>query len=760
MVRVSFLLSFAVLITLAYSDTDYPAAIHPFGDVRNCPVKSPQDDNQPLYQMEVLPGIGFDNLRNLDMGQVHDFAFTKCQVSKDGKYLLPDGVFLLPVQESHVNAYAEYLDHWDDYTSMTSSSINLDAGYFSVISGKFSSGYSSTKTHMHNDKAKSTRTQIRNKLYTVKLQPGASLHPNFKSRLYDIASSIQNNNTEYAHYLSELLVRDYGTHYISSMDAGAILSQMDFVRAIESVDKYQYAQYMKASASANFFKKLSLGASFEHGKGENGSTGFVTNRTSSQVVTVGGPPFRPNMTLDEWEDGVPNALVGIDRSGDPLHFVINPTTLPRLPETTVRMLANHVQRAINRYYKVNTHPGCTDPSADNFNFQANLNNGICSPPSTNFTFGGIFQKCTPDPNHITENLCTGGTDPALQNNFLTGDLSCPPEYTAVLLHSGAVTHVTQKPVCNRVCKHCGWFSRCCHCESVLAPFLSIAHYEAYWCAALPGVAVPQNEGYLFGGFFTSKVSNPITGAMTCPRFFYPLHMGEDIKVCVSTDYERGFAYALDFGGLESCSVGNPLADSKPNDHNKANWPHACPHGYAQHLVAVEDGCEINFCVRAGALQSTRLLAPKLPPYRKHPKYKNNITDTLAVFGVYGEVWVKGSDGGWNELQSDSEDGQSLLSRISAEFPSNSPQLNNDSGSGLDAGAIAIISIVVTVVMGVLVAVVVLTGRWAYKHRSGNRMGRGGYTDISGEQPPTVNNSMAPAEGPVHNDEAVAVPLPV
>ena len=555
----------------------------------------------------------------------------------DGKYLLPDGVFLLPVHEDTVNVYAEYFDHWDKYTSMTSSSINLDAGFFSIVNGKFSSGYSITKSHMHDDKAKSTRVQIRNKLYIVKLQPGSQLHPTFKSRVYDIAASIQNNNTEYAQYLSELLVRDYGTHLVSSMDAGAILSQTDFIRATDDVDKNQYSSYLKASASANFFGEISLGASFQYDSSHNNTSEFIKNRTYSQVVTVGGPPFTPNMTLNEWVNGMSNALVAIDRSGDPLHFVINPTTLPRLPETIVRMLANNVQRAINRYYKVNTHAGCTDPSASNFNFQANLDNGVCSPVNTNFTFGGIFQKCTPDHGHITENLCTGGPDPGHQNNLITGDLICPPNYTPVLLHSGPLTHVTHKPMCNKVCHHCGLWSRCCHCESLLAPFLSIANYETYWCAALPGVSIPQNEGYLFGGFYTSKTTNPVTGAMACPPFFYTLHMGEDINICVSTDYERGFAYAIEFGGLESCSMGNPLADTKLNNTNMAKWPHSCPHGFAQHLIAVEDGCEINFCANAGAFKNSKLIAPRLPPYRKHPKYKINITNTMAVFGVYGEI---------------------------------------------------------------------------------------------------------------------------
>ena len=85
--------------------------------------------------------------------------------------------------------------------------------------------------------------------------------------------------------------------------------------------------------------------------------------------------------------------------------------------------------------------------------------------------------------------------------------------------------------------------------------------------------------------------------MTCPKYFTPLHFGEDVKVCVSSDYELGYAASIPFAGFESCIAGNPLAASSFNaSESPNNWPHTCPHGYAQHLVAVDEGCEINFCV--------------------------------------------------------------------------------------------------------------------------------------------------------------------
>ena len=557
-----------------------PTPVYPLGDVRNCKTMTDQ-----TYQMEVLPSIGFDSLRDLDMGQVHVHNFSTCSISRDGKYLLPDNIFMIPVQQSKVDMFAEYFDHWDNYTSMTSNSINTHVGFtYSAIAAKFSSGYSSMKSHMYSSRSqsKSTRVQIRHKLYTVKIQPGAKLHPNFKSRLFDIAANIQNNNTEYARYLAEVIIRDYGTHYVSSMDAGALLSKVDFIQSSRSEQMSSYSSQITAAASASFFGLLSVSTSFQHNSSNTDTKGFFSNQTYSEVITAGGPPFSPGMTLAEWERGVPDHLVAIDRSGDPLHFVINPTTLPSLPEGMVQSISEYVYKAIERYYMVNTHHGCTDPSSKNFNFQANLNDHTCSPPDTHFSFGGIYQKCTVDPQFHKRDLCNSGPEHLTKTNPFTGGQTCPENYIPVLLNSGSVKRDYDPN--RQVTYKCGWH-HWHHCHKNSPAYMSVAHYKTYWCTATPGVQTSHNKRYLFGGLYTSSTINPITEAKTCPQYFNPLHMCEDITICISDDFEQGYAYSVDFGGFESCSVGNPTA---ANDSNQDNWPHICPYGFSQHLAAVED----------------------------------------------------------------------------------------------------------------------------------------------------------------------------
>ena len=117
------------------STTDQSSFQYPYGDVRNCPTQRLDGDGS-LSRVEVLPGAGFDNLRNMPMGEVHEYTYNKCMISRDGRFLLPDNVLLVPVQESKLEVFAEVFEHWHNYTSVNSKSINTEVSiFFSLISG-------------------------------------------------------------------------------------------------------------------------------------------------------------------------------------------------------------------------------------------------------------------------------------------------------------------------------------------------------------------------------------------------------------------------------------------------------------------------------------------------------------------------------------------------------------------------------------------------------------------------------------------------
>ncbi|KAL4830309.1 hypothetical protein H8958_018531 [Nasalis larvatus] len=126
-----------------------------------------------------------------------------------------------------------------------------------------------------------------------------------------------------------------------------------------------------------------------------------------------------------------NHLVAIDRSGLPLHFFINPNMLPDLPGPLVRKVSKTVETAVKRYYTFNTYPDCTDLNSPNFNFQANTDDDCCKGKMTNFSFSGVYQKCT----QLSENRDVLLCQKLEQKNPLTGDFSCPSDYSPVYLLS-------------------------------------------------------------------------------------------------------------------------------------------------------------------------------------------------------------------------------------------------------------------------------------------------------------------------------------
>ena len=512
----------------------------PFGDVRNCPVTSPQNPSQPLYQLEVLPGIGFDNLRSIDMGQVLNYNYSQCQTTKDGKYLLPDNIFVIPVKQSHFTRSAEYFDHWDNYTMATSVTISVGGGIDKLASGKYSTEYQNVKSRMYNDETRMTRAQIKIRQYTTKAQPDSPLHPVFKERLFDIAAYLERNNIEQARYLAEILVRDFGTHCITSVEAGAMIVQSSYLKSSYIAQLSENSFSFTQSDSAVLEKVVNISTSLKLSIDESHIDWFISNRTHSEFTTIGGPPFVPDFSLSDWESGVADELVAIDRSGIPIYSVITPNTLPELHHTTIQIVSETVQEAVDRFYQINTRPGCTNPKATNFDYHANVDSGICNYPTNNFTFGGLYQTCTVDPKNAFQDLCTTGPQ-ASQPNPLTGDFNCPTGYIPVLIHSGTISHTT-KHVPHKVC-HRVWYTLdiAVKCVTVFDPVQSVAYYEAYWCTAKPRTDIAENSGYLFGGLFTSSSVNPVTNTKGCPPYFIQLHMGEDIRVCVSDDYERGFS---------------------------------------------------------------------------------------------------------------------------------------------------------------------------------------------------------------------------
>ncbi|XP_051755987.1 macrophage-expressed gene 1 protein-like [Ctenopharyngodon idella] len=597
----------------------YPL-IHPSNGLNAC-LKNPSS-----IALEVLPGGGWDNLRNIDMGRVMNLSYSQCQTTEDGVYIIPDEVFVIPQKVSGVETNSEIIMSWMDQTSSTSSSINADASFLVVLNGKFSKESQRIKTHQVKESAVTARVQVRNHLYTVKAYPNFPLDSRFAQQAEEITDAIKNNQTRLATYLSEKLILDYGTHVITSVDAGATLVQEEYLKTSYIQRNLLELSSISASAGGSFFEKVKFDIGASTSQGTSKTSGYQGNITYSFIQSHGGALFYPGITLQKWQESTLNNLVAIDRSGLPLHYFLNPSTLPDLPAPTVNELALLVSQAAEKYYKVNTIPGCINPDSKNFNFQANVDDASCEGPVTNLSFGGIYQRCTPltsDGNTIC--------DETAQKNPATGDYSCPVQYNTTLLRSETVEKGYTRNECQKSCKSCGflWLSTCCDqtCNDVY--YVRRAKVDTYWCPTTQ--KTPLNSGYLFGGLYGSSLQNPFTKSYSCPsNFFVQKFLSSGMTVCLSNDYATATKYSVPFGGFFSCQSGNPFAMGQSR----------CPPQFSQNLAAISDGCQILYCVQSGVFSGGQIKPVRLPPFTSPPLVGMTATNSVAIMTEGNLSWVR------------------------------------------------------------------------------------------------------------------------
>nr|KAG5688269.1 hypothetical protein BaRGS_007909 [Batillaria attramentaria] len=145
-----------------------------------------------------MPGMGWDNLRNLDQGQVVSFNYSKCRTTDDGRFLLPDSVTAVSIKSSRIVEDAKIIDHYQvqrqfgfeeygeldsrtsflnrpntsaqtlvrkHWKSLDARSINTDVSFglaeFVELSGAYSSDYRTVKEKQIQDRSVTVIAEVR-----------------------------------------------------------------------------------------------------------------------------------------------------------------------------------------------------------------------------------------------------------------------------------------------------------------------------------------------------------------------------------------------------------------------------------------------------------------------------------------------------------------------------------------------------------------------------------------------------------------------
>lgn len=139
----------------------------------------------------------------------------------------------------------------------------------------------------------------------------------------------------------------------------------------------------------------------------------------SKYYSFGGPNINRVLVSNATSAVTIDDLVVLDRTGIPIYFLASTDYLPEFPFPTVARIQLNLKNATDEYYKRNVIFGCQDSDAENFNYNANVDDSTCRMPFNNYTFGGVFQKCT---------VIQGNSDVCKDlelKNGITGQFTCP-----------------------------------------------------------------------------------------------------------------------------------------------------------------------------------------------------------------------------------------------------------------------------------------------------------------------------------------------
>ncbi|XP_030620255.1 macrophage-expressed gene 1 protein-like [Delphinapterus leucas] len=539
-----------------------------------------------------LPGGGWDNLRNVELGLVLRRDYSQCLTTEDGEYLIPDRVQVVPRRESIVETRTELIDHWVNYTDTWAASINAELSFLPDLNGKFSVDCQNVRKYSLEYQTVTTRVQIHHGIYSVKAPENPDFQPDFLRHLLTLSDHLENNQTREAEYLAEMLVLRYGTHVLTDVEARAAL-----------VQQYQVQSRLLQNLGRN--------------------------PVASKMHSHGGVPFYPGITLQKWQEGIGNRLAAISRSGPPLPVLLQLEALPELPEAR---LGAHV-----------------------FDPQANVDDGSCGGRCrANFSFGGVFQECEAVSGRHADHLCRAYHIPNPLTGKASCPANYTASTLSKGLKTWSEASPECRQHCRRcwLFFRCCWTACATH-EHRNAVRLA-ASWCAPSGASLPytegllfgGLYSPGNPNPVTGSQACPSHFYPLTlfgDLKVCVSGDSELGTAQAVPFGGFFSCQAGNPLAGLVKGQSPGLMKEVFYQDSPTD-----FPMKCPAGYSQHQAYLSHGCQSLYCLRAGVLLDQQQTAVQMPPFIPRPPLLNrSSTHRLSVLvdSSGQRVWVRlqGSD---------------------------------------------------------------------------------------------------------------------
>jgi hypothetical protein len=513
-------------------------------------------------------GIGYDSLTSEYMLNVLNVSFDIMRHAPTEEGYIPDNTN----GYSHKTVDDEFYAKMEDWMSNTSETRTEQFGTKATlfgIGGSYSRSDTWTHRHLSNKDSRVATVDsiiidktLVSQLDSVQFAEGP--RANFQRIAYSIDKG---TNDSYARAVWEtnLFLRLYGDAVVFKGDFGG---KLKLGVAVNTNTWSDYTdQKMTQNAGLNFGKLFGMSASYSYSYDKTSYQTYNSSVVDTHVKTLGGEPWVKGQTYDKWSSTVANYSDLVQPYTISIVDMIVPWRLPELQPFQVQNLREIFNSCVEKHINDNTHVGCMNPFASNYNFKANVHTESACMFNRSFAFGGVYQQSS--------------NSKFRKVNELTQDYTCPTGFTAYQM---TAPHTVSHSWSTKSCHSCWLVAHCCNHGSSSES----ATVTPYMC-----IAPLKNEsrhGAAFGGMYTNSQVNDVTSRNACAAGFhnvvFPLSWDSSkyYAICYAPFDTMSANDGVNFGGIFSSNTPNP-------DSNN----YYCPEGYVRHSIQLQGDTYLYYC---------------------------------------------------------------------------------------------------------------------------------------------------------------------